>query len=59
MRPHQRRAITIWGETPTFPYVSQKIQKTSFSLLTPRRGVPYIRLTNDSGDAAGDEEVRF
>jgi hypothetical protein len=38
---------------------SQKIQKSSESLLTVRRGADYIRLTNDSGDAAGDEEVRF
>ena len=38
---------------------SQKIQKSSESLLTVRRGPDYIRLTNDSGDAAGDEEVRF
>jgi hypothetical protein len=38
---------------------SQKIQKSSKSLLTLRRGPDYIRLTNDGGDAAGDEEVRF
>jgi hypothetical protein len=38
---------------------SQKIQKTSKSLLTPRGLPAYIRLTNDGGDAAGDEEVRF
>jgi hypothetical protein len=39
--------------------LSQKIQKNSKSLLTPRRPPDYIRLTNDGGDAAGDEEVRF
>jgi len=38
---------------------SQKIQKTSKSLLTHSRGVAYIRLNNDSGTAAGDQEVRF
>jgi hypothetical protein len=39
--------------------LSQKIQKTSKSLLTLGRGPDYIRLTNDGGDAAGDQEVRF
>jgi hypothetical protein len=38
---------------------SQKIQKSSKSLLTVRRGADYIRLTNDGGDAAGDKEVRL
>jgi len=38
---------------------SQKIQKSSKSLLTPEGTPAYIRLTNDGGDAAGDEEVRF
>jgi hypothetical protein len=38
---------------------SQKIQKTRKSLLTLGRPPDYIRLTNDGGDAAGDEEVRF
>jgi hypothetical protein len=28
-------------------------------VLTPERPPDYIRLTNDGGDAAGDEEVRF
>jgi hypothetical protein len=41
------------------PGPSQKIQKSSKSLLTLWRGPDYIRLTNDGGDAAGDEEVRF
>lgn len=37
----------------------KKNKKPRKSLLTPR-GVPaYIRLTNDGGDAAGDQEVRF
>lgn len=39
--------------------LSQKIQKSSKSLLTVRRAPDYIRLTNDSGHAAGDKEVRF
>lgn len=38
---------------------SQNIQKSSKTLLTPKRGADYIRLTNDGGDAAGDKEVRF
>lgn len=40
------------------PGMSQKIQKSSESLLTVRRGPDYIRLTNDSGHAADDEELR-
>jgi hypothetical protein len=39
--------------------LSQKIQKSSKSVLTPRVPPDYIRLTNDGGDAAGDQEVRF
>jgi hypothetical protein len=39
--------------------VSQKIQKPRFSLLTVCGGGDYIRLTNDGGGAASDEEVRF
>jgi hypothetical protein len=39
--------------------VSQNIQKSSKTLLTPKRAADYIRLTNDGGDAAGDNEVRF
>jgi hypothetical protein len=39
--------------------LSQKIQKSSKSLLTPRGAPAYIRLTNDGGDAAGDREARF
>ena len=38
---------------------SQKFQKSSKSLLTPRGGGDYIRLTNDGGDAASEDEVRF
>src|SRR5690606_19509693 len=54
-----RSASPAKGRRTTFPYVSQKIQKTSKSVLTLRRGADYIRLTNDGGDAAGDQEVRF
>jgi len=43
------------GQNSTFPYVSQKIQKTSFSLLTLWRAADYIRLTNDGGGAASEE----
>jgi len=39
--------------------MSQKIQKSWKSLLTVREGPDYIRLNNDSGTAAGDQEVRF
>jgi hypothetical protein len=35
------------------------MKKSAKSLLTPRGAPAYIRLTNDGGDAAGDEEVRF
>jgi hypothetical protein len=40
-------------------FSSQKIQKSPKSLLTLRVAADYIRLTNDGGDAAGDQEVRF
>ena len=33
----------------TFPYVSQKIRKTSFSLLTGRGDVAIHHLTNEGG----------
>jgi hypothetical protein len=36
-----------------------KIAKIFKRLLTPEEAIPYMPLTNDSGDAAGDEEVRF
>ena len=39
----------ITGLHGTFPYVSQKIQKTSKSVLTLWRGADYIRLTNEGG----------
>lgn len=39
--------------------LSQKIQKSLERALTVLGGGVYIRLTNDGGDAAGDEEVRF
>jgi hypothetical protein len=65
---HFRGSIPIQGEAETggdatsragLAGPSQKIQKSSESLLTVRRGPDYIRLTNDGGDAAGDQEVRF
>lgn len=37
----------------------KKFKKLGTSVLTPEATPDYIRLTNDSGDAAGDEEVRF
>ncbi|MFE0016583.1 hypothetical protein ACFWXH_17165 [Mesorhizobium sp. NPDC059054] len=37
----------------------EKIAKIFKRLLTPEEAIPYMPLTNDSGDAAGDEEVRF
>jgi hypothetical protein len=37
----------------------KKNEKARKSLLTLQGGPAYIRLTNDGGDAAGDEEVRF
>jgi hypothetical protein len=35
------------------------LQRDAFSLLTVCWGGDYIRLTNDGGGAASDEEVRF
>ncbi|MCG7507230.1 hypothetical protein [Mesorhizobium retamae] len=37
----------------------EKIAKIFKRLLTPEEAIPYMPLTNDSGDAAGDQEVRF
>ena len=38
---------------------SQKFQKSGTWALTVLGVAAYIRLTNDGGDAAGDDEVRF
>jgi hypothetical protein len=50
---------TLRSVQKEFEKSSQKNQKSWKSLLTVREGPDYIRLTNDGGDAAGDEEVRF
>jgi hypothetical protein len=47
------------GHSESRKFLSQKIQKSSKSLLTPEAGPDYIRLTNDGGDAAGDQELRL
>ena len=46
----------ITGLNGTFPYVSQKIQKTSKSVLTLWRGADYIRLTNEGGAPLATKE---
>ena len=59
---HHIKAIHNWADATSLAGLrgpSQKNQKSSKSLLTLWRGPDYIRLTNDGGDAAGDEEVRF
>ena len=62
-RPNSMPTVSAAGLSAralcTFPKVSQKIQKTGISMLTPQRPPDYIRHTNDGGDAASDEEVRF
>jgi hypothetical protein len=58
--PPRRAAATAGKPAERAPKKSsQKIQKSSKSLLTVRGTPDYIRLTNDGGDAAGDKEVRF
>jgi hypothetical protein len=47
----------IGAQSLVFPRLSQKLQKTTKWSLTPLACPAYIRLTNDGGDAAGDEEV--
>jgi hypothetical protein len=59
VQPWQRALALQTASRASFPSVSQKIQESAFSLLTLRRPPDYIRLTNDSGSAAADEEVRF
>lgn len=59
MRLHCDVPVMIAVQNAGFRYVVKFFQISAFLSLTLWRGVPYIRLTNDSGDAAGDEEVRF
>lgn len=47
-RPHGLHGRPT-GAPRTFPYVSQKIRKTSFSLLTGRGHVAIHHLTNEGG----------
>jgi hypothetical protein len=57
--PQEGKSAILRSVSKGFEKSSQKIQKRWKSLLTVRGPPDYIRLTNDGGDAAGDEEVRF
>ena len=51
-----RFGLPLAGFRIAFRYVSQKIQKTSESVLTLRRGADYIRLTNEGGAPLATKE---
>ena len=58
MRLHCDAAVMNGVQNAGLRYVANFFQNSAFFSLTLRRVPPYIRLNNDSGTAAGDEDLR-